>query len=125
MLFFIFSAERIRAKGRTKMKVLSTYGDGRLNLFFRGELDHHEARRAMDNIERMLDEYLPRDCVIDLGGLSFMDSSGIAVILKIARRLGQMGGRAWVENPTGQPLRVLDASGIDRLVRITVSGGVN
>lgn len=106
------------------MKVLSSYRDGRLNLYFQGELDHHEARGAMGRIEQMIDEYLPRDCVVDMSGLTFMDSSGIAVILNIAKRLNRMGGRAWVENPCAQPLRVIDASGIDRIVRVTESGGV-
>ncbi len=106
------------------MKVLSSYRDGRLNLYLQGELDHHEARSAMVRIEQMIDEYLPRDCAVDMSGLTFMDSSGIAVILKIAKRLNQMGGRAWFENPSVQPLRVIDASGIDRIVRITVGGGV-
>lgn len=106
------------------MKVLSSYRDGRLNLYLQGELDHHEARSAMARIEQMIDEYLPRDCAVDMSGLTFMDSSGIAVILKIAKRLNQMGGRAWFENPSVQPLRVIDTSGIDRIVRITVGGGV-
>lgn len=106
------------------MKVLSSYRDGRLNLLFKGELDHHEARSSMKSIDQLIDEYLPRECVMDMSGLSFMDSSGIAVILKITKRLNQMGGRAWVENPSKQPLRVIDASGIDRIVRVSVSGGV-
>ena len=80
------------------MEVLSSCEEGKLSLFFKGELDHHEARTAMRRIEEMIEECLPRDCVMDLSGLSFMDSSGIALILGVARRLNQMGGRAWVEN---------------------------
>ena len=102
------------------MKVLSSYCDGRLTLFFQGELDHHEAAAALRRITRTLDDYLPRDCVIDMKGLSFMDSSGIALILKIARLMSETGGRAWVENAGRQPLRVIDASGIDRLVAVHV-----
>lgn len=100
------------------MKVLSSYQDGRLTLFLQGELDHHEAAAALRRISRTLDDYLPRDCVIDLGGLTFMDSSGIALILKLSRLMTETGGRAWVENAGKQPLKVIDASGIDRLVRI-------
>ena len=103
------------------MKVYSAYRDGRLTIFLQGELDHHEAKRTMDLIERLLDEYLPRDCILDLSGLTFMDSSGIALILKLHRRLTGGGGRAWVENAAAQPLRVLDASGIDRIVNISVT----
>ena len=103
------------------MKVLSSYKDGRLTLFFHGELDHHEAAAALRRITRTLDDYLPRDCVVDLQGLTFMDSSGIALILKIARLMAETGGRAWVENAGRQPLKVLDASGIDRLVKIAAT----
>lgn len=53
-----------------------------------------------------------------------MDSSGIALVLNVSRRICRTGGRAWVENPAAQPLRVLDASGIDRLVPVTVPKGV-
>jgi anti-anti-sigma factor len=47
-----------------------------------------------------------------------MDSSGIALILRISRAMGRMGGRAWIEDPAPQPLRVIDAGGIERLVPI-------
>lgn len=100
------------------MKVLTTYENGRLTLYITGELDHHGAKDAMKRIDELLDEYMPRDCVLDLSGLSFMDSSGIAVILRVYKRLREMGGRAWVENAPPQPLRVIDASGIDRILRI-------
>lgn len=103
------------------MKVLSTYRDGRLTLYLQGELDHHEAAGALKRIARALDDYLPRDCVVDMGGLSFMDSSGIALILKINKLMAETGGRAWVENAKNQPLKVLDASGIERLLRVTTA----
>ena len=102
------------------MKVYSAYREGRLTIYLQGELDQHEARGAISTIERLLDEYLPRDCALDLSGLTFMDSSGIALILKLHRRLTGSGGRAWIENVSAQPLRVLDASGIDRVVNISL-----
>ena len=100
------------------MKVYSAYREGRLTIYLHGELDHHEVRRSMEAIERLLDEYLPRECILDLTHLSFMDSSGIALILKMHRRMRERGGRAWVENADAQPMRVIDASGIERLVKI-------
>lgn len=103
------------------MDIRTTYLSGRLTLYLTGELDHHEARCAIRTIDELMDEYLPRDCVLDLNGLSFMDSSGIAVIIKLNQRMKSLGGRMWVENPAKQPLRVLDASGIDRLVPVAIS----
>ena len=103
------------------MKVLSSYQDGRLTLYFKGELDHHEAAAALKRISRTLDDYLPRDCVVDMGGLTFMDSSGIALILRVCKLMKETGGRVWVENACNQPLKVIDASGIDRMVQVTTA----
>ncbi len=60
-----------------------THDDGRcLTLRLVGELDHAAAQTVMPGIEDAVEEYLPRRCVLDLTGVSFMDSSGIVVILK-------------------------------------------
>lgn len=102
------------------MNINTAFSSGRLTIFLSGELDHHEARSAIHSIDELLDEYLPRDCALDMSGLSFMDSSGIAVIIRISRRMRDLGGRAWIENPAKQPMRVIDASGIDRLVPVAI-----
>ncbi len=101
------------------MNVLSAYREGRLTVYLHGELDHHEVKKSMELIDGLLERSLPRECVLDLGHLSFMDSSGIALILKLSRELGREGGKLSVARAAGQPLRVIDASGIDRLVRIS------
>ena len=100
------------------MNISTAFAAGRLTIYLAGELDHHEARGAIRSIDELLDEYLPRDCVLDMSGLSFMDSSGIALLIRMSRRMKNLGGRAWIENPAKQPLRVIDASGIDRLVPV-------
>ncbi len=103
------------------MNISTAFASGRLTIFFAGELDHHEARCAIRSIDELLDEYLPRDCALDMSELSFMDSSGIALIIRVSRRMRELGGRAWIENPARQPLRVIDASGIDRLVPVAIN----
>ena len=104
------------------MLITADYSAGRLTIHLEGELDHHSARRGMADIERLLDEYMPRDAILDMSALTFMDSAGIALILRTERRMRRAGGRASVENPAQQPLRVLDAVGIDRM--IPVRGGL-
>ena len=100
------------------MLISTDYSSGRLTIRLSGELDHHGSREAMQKIDVLIDEYLPRDTAIDMSGLSFMDSSGIALILRTERRMREMGGRVAVLNPGKQPLRVIDASGIDRLIQV-------
>lgn len=102
------------------MKISSAFLSGRLTIYLAGDLDHHEARGAIRTIDELLDDYMPRDCVLDMSELSFMDSSGIALIIRVSRRMRDVGGRAWIENPAKQPQRVIDASGIDRLVPVAL-----
>ena len=103
------------------MNICTAIDSGRLTIFLAGELDHHEARKTILTIDELLDEYMPRECVLDLSGLSFMDSSGIAIIIRVSRRMKTLGGKAWIENPSKQSQRVIDASGIDRLVPVTTA----
>lgn len=100
------------------MDISTAFSAGRLTIYLSGELDQHEARRTSDSIAELLDEYLPKDCVLDLSGLSFMDSSGIAVLVKAGRQMKQIGGRICVENPARQVRRVIDASGVDRMISV-------
>ena len=101
-----------------EMNINPSFSAGRLTIYLSGELDQHEAQQTSAAIAELLDEYLPRDCVLDLSALSFMDSSGIAVIVKANRHIRTIGGRLWIENPARQALRVIDAAGLDRMIPV-------
>lgn len=101
------------------MKLMYEFDGAKLTVYIGGELDQHCAGDIMREIEEKLEDYSPRDCVLDLGRLSFMDSSGIAVILRTYKRVNGSGGRLYIDNVPPQPMRVLDASGLERLIRIT------
>jgi len=103
--------------------IQTSIADGRLELRFSGELDHHAAKNAMQQIGQTIDVHLPRDCVMDFRDLQFMDSSGIAVVLNTHKRMMEIGGRAWLQNVPSQPMKVFSASGIYRIVEITESVG--
>ena len=100
------------------MHIKTSFDEGTLRFIFEGELDHHAAKKAVSAIESGIGAYTPTSCVLDFERLTFMDSSGIAVVLKTYRRMGEVGGKLTVDNVGKQPLRVLDAAGIDRLVKI-------
>lgn len=102
------------------MDIRTTYDAGILTVYLAGELDHHEAKETLRRIDELLDDYIPRDCALNMAGLSFMDSSGIAVIIRTSRRMKALGGRMWIEDPARQPQKVIDASGIERLVPIAM-----
>ena len=81
-----------------------------LLLEFSGEMDHHGARNALKEVEMAIDAALPQTLILDFSGVTFMDSSGIALQL--------LEGSIIVRNVPRQAKRVLDAAGIGRLISI-------
>ena len=92
--------------------------DKRLTVLLSGEIDHHAAREIMDAIRAKLDHYLPRTCVLDFGAVTFMDSSGIAIVIRCLRAMRELDGSLTLTNVPAQPMKVLQASGIQRLVAL-------
>ncbi len=92
--------------------------DRELLLEFSGEMDHHGARNALKEVEIAIDAAFPRSLILDFAGVTFMDSSGIALILRSQQRMQLMEGSVVLRNVPEQARRVLDAAGIGRLVSI-------
>lgn len=92
--------------------------DRKLLLELHGEVDHHGARDALRQLEMAVDAALPSQLVLDMAGVTFMDSSGIALILRAQQRMQLLDGSVLVCNVPPQARRVLDAAGIGRLVTI-------
>ena len=100
------------------MEIKAKSADRNLLLEFSGEIDHHGARNALRELEMAMDAALPKTLVLDLQGVTFMDSSGIALILRAQQRMQMLEGNVLVCNVPQQARRVLDAAGIGRLVTI-------
>ena len=92
--------------------------DRDLLLELSGELDHHAARSAIRELELAVDAALPRRLVLDLGGVTFMDSSGIALLMRAKRCMDDLDGGLLVCRVRPQVKRVMDAAGIGRLIHI-------
>ena len=96
------------------MNMTSFLQDKRLTIALKGEIDHHSAKDTM----RIIDIYLPMVCVLDFRDVTFMDSSGIAIVIHAIRRMRELRGVVRVENVPPQPMKVLKASGMERIVVI-------
>lgn len=83
-----------------------------------GELDHHAAHTALQKLDRALDASVPMALSLDLSRVTFMDSSGIAVVMRAHRRMTALGGSLTLRGVPAQAKKVFDAAGISR--RITM-----
>lgn len=99
------------------MPVTCKEDNRQLTALVAGELDHHEARAVMAELDRRIDLQQPRRLTLDLSGLTFTDSSGIAVLLRVHRRMGQVRGSMRVVNTPAQAEKVFKAAGLERIIR--------
>lgn len=100
------------------MNMTSFLQDKRLTIALKGEIDHHSAKDTMRIIGNKIDIYLPMVCVLDFRDVTFMDSSGIAIVIHAIRRMRELRGVVRVENVPPQPMKVLKAAGMERIVVI-------
>ena len=99
------------------MPVTCTSEDRKLLATIYGEVDHHAAKSIIEELDRQIDLAMPRHLTLDLAGVTFMDSSGIAVLLRALRRVRELSGSVKVVHIPEQAIRVLRAAGVDRLMK--------
>lgn len=91
------------------LEIVAMRGEGPAKVALRGELDVATVGVIESHIDAMPDE---RTICLDLADLTFVDSSGIAMLLKLHRRL-QVELRALeLANVAGQPLMVFEMTGV-------------
>jgi stage II sporulation protein AA (anti-sigma F factor antagonist) len=97
---------------------LSTETEGKSVLVtVRGDLDVQVAGRVAEEIAR-LEESHPELLVLDLSGLSFLDSSGMGVIAAAHGRAVETGRRFYVVNPPPGVRRAFELSTLDQVIDV-------
>ena len=100
------------------MHFTSFLEEGRLTVALTGEIDHHCTKAYIQAIAAKIEAYMPDLCILDFREVTFVDSSGIAVVINALRSMTQIEGRLLLTGIAPQPMRVFRASGIDKLVEI-------
>jgi len=100
------------------MYLTSYLQDGQLTVALTGEIDHHCAKCYIQCISGKIEAYTPRVCILDFTEVTFMDSSGIAVVINTLRTMTKIQGKLMLEGLHAQPMKVFRASGVDKLIEI-------
>ena len=82
----------------------------------RGEIDHHCARSIREEIDAALTAEGPDKLVIDMGGVTFMDSSGLGLVLGRYTKSEQAGIEFSVRGARGRVRQMFDMAGLDRII---------
>lgn len=92
-----------------------TYQDGAVTAKLYGEIDHHIAPGLRGEIDACCESRRPARLILDYGAVSFMDSSGIGLLMGRYRMITLLGGRLEVVNIPPSLKKIFTLSGLEGL----------
>lgn len=81
-----------------------------------GELDHHSAGIVRDEIDETMEAFHCRHLILDFQKVTFMDSSGIGVVLGRYNKVTKKGGRLFVAGCSDYIEKILYMAGVFTIV---------
>lgn len=81
-----------------------------------GEIDHHCAKNIRQEIDAALLSASPNKLIIDMSGVTFMDSSGLGLILGRYTKAEEIGVQFSVWGARGRIRQMFDMAGLDRII---------
>lgn len=100
------------------MPVKITVSGEVVTAFLDGEIDHHTASVIRNEIDAAVEKNIPTMLVLDFRDVSFMDSSGIGLVMGRYKVLKPLGAELHVTNTSPQIGKVMRLAGLDRLAKL-------
>ena len=83
------------------------------------EIDECTVQKIRRKADYEIERYMPRKVIFDFNSVTFMDSAGIGLIIGRYRIANMLGGTIEITNVTDSIRRVLELSGILKIIKIT------
>ena len=87
--------------------------------YLKGELDHHSAHEMREEIDNAVELNMPTLLVLNFSEISFMDSSGIGLVMGRYRNLLKTGAELHITGVSRNIYKVMKLAGLERLASIT------
>ena len=88
------------------------YENNKLEIFLKGEIDIRSCKSLRGIIDGYIMKYGPEEFVLDLSEVTFMDSSGIGLIIGRYNLLKLLGAKMTVINASENIKRIIELSNI-------------
>ena len=82
------------------------------------EIDHHTTEKLRRKIDNEITRYMPRKVIFNFDKVSFMDSAGIGMIIGRNKKIKMLGVELEIENATRNVRKVLEMSGITKIISL-------
>lgn len=89
--------------------------DDVVRAYLSGEIDHHSAAEIREKIDESVIQARPKELVLDFALVTFMDSSGIGLVMGRFRLMQETGGKVILQNLPSPLKKVMKLAGLDRL----------
>ncbi len=81
-----------------------------------GEIDHHCCDRIRNDIDSQIALYEAKHLILDFSKVTFMDSSGIGMVLGRYKKMKAQGGTVTIRRASRLIKQILDMSGVFTLM---------
>ena len=116
-------------KGEGSLLLISFWGWGNMYLKFDkkedklivyliGELDHHSAEEVRNKIDDRIDKEKLIKLIMNFSEVTFMDSSGIGVVIGRYKKILLKNGTICVTEVKGPVKKVFELSGMFKIIRL-------
>ncbi len=82
------------------------------------EIDQHQVDKMRRDIDNEIERYNPRKVIFDFSNISFMDSSGIGMVLGRYKLTKMLNGDFEIINVNSRMRKIFDMSGVARIIKI-------
>lgn len=101
------------------MSVKIDFNDEILTCRLNGEIDHHTTLPIRLEIDDKIENCRPKTAILDFSDVTFMDSSGIGLVMGRYKLLSEFGGALEVTGLSNNSYKVMRLAGLDRIATIT------
>ena len=96
------------------------YNEDKLLIFkITDEIDDCNVQKIRRKADTGIERYMPKKVVFDFDNVTFMDSSGIGLIIGRYKFANMLGGKLEVANLTQSVKKIFEMSGILKLIPVT------
>lgn len=105
-----------------KMSVRIYLADDLLTACLIGEIDHHSAKAIREEIDEAAGRARPERLMLDFRDVTFMDSSGIGLVMGRYAMMRELGGELLIDNMPAHIKKVMKLAGLEKLANIETGG---
>lgn len=82
------------------------------------EIDHHTSEKIRKRVDYEIQVHIPKKVIVDFSNVTFMDSSGIGMLIGRYKLVSMFGGKMSMINVKPTIKKVFEMSGVLKLIPI-------